>query len=300
MDINTIDATEREAVFAFASIRDLVNQALKITPPAIQPVSHGLTTGFHQLDLAISGFQKGKLSTIAVRPGMGKTALLLSFVNNLAIKNNYTVAVFSAERSSEKMTSRLIETETGMSVDKLKKGSLKDSERDHMISMVNNIAKAKIFLDDTPSLSIDEFIKKSRQLKILHNVDVIFIDYLELLTTSIMDTTPRPEQLNSIVAGIKDIAVELNLPVVLFSQMPIPMDSPANNTRPGIKDLPVYLSELSDILLILHRPVSAPESLTEQQAKSMVELIIARNNQGNHASVVPLRFVESIAKFVDF
>lgn len=299
MDINTIDATERETVFAFASIRDLVNQTLKITTPSIHPISQGLTTGFQKIDQIISGFHKGQLTTIAVRPGMGKTAFLLSFVNNLAIKNNFTVAVFSAERSSEKMTSRLIETETGMSVEKLKRGSLKDSERDHMMSMVNNIAKAKIYLDDTPALSIDEFVKKSRQLKILHNVDIIFVDYLELLTTSIIDPDSRNEQLSKIVHGIKEMAAELNLPIVLFSQMPQVFEA-APKTRPSVKDLPVFLAELSDVAMILHRPGSYPDSTTEQQSKGMVELVVVRNGQNDDISVVPLRFVESIAKFVDF
>lgn len=299
MDINTIDATERETVFAFASIRDLVNQTLKITTPSIHPISQGLTTGFQKIDQIISGFHKGQLTTIAVRPGMGKTAFLLSFVNNLAIKNNFTVAVFSAERSSEKMTSRLIETETGMSVEKLKRGSLKDSERDHMMSMVNNIAKAKIYLDDTPALSIDEFVKKSRQLKILHNVDIIFVDYLELLTTSIIDPDSRNEQLSKIVHGIKEMAAELNLPIVLFSQMPQVFEA-APKTRPSVKDLPVFLAELSDVAMILHRPGSYPDSTAEQQSKGMVELVVVRNGQNDDISVVPLRFVESIAKFVDF
>lgn len=299
MDINTIDATERETVFAFASIRDLVNQTLKITTPSIHPISQGLTTGFQKIDQIISGFHKGQLTTIAVRPGMGKTAFLLSFVNNLAIKNNFTVAVFSAERSSEKMTSRLIETETGMSVEKLKRGSLKDSERDHMMSMVNNIAKAKIYLDDTPALSIDEFVKKSRQLKILHNVDIIFVDYLELLTTSIIDSDSRNEQLSKIVHGIKEMAAELNLPIVLFSQMPQVFEA-APKTRPSVKDLPVFLAELSDVAMILHRPGSYPDSTAEQQSKGMVELVVVRNGQNDDISVVPLRFVESIAKFVDF
>jgi len=300
MDINTIDATERETVFAFASIRDLVNQTLKITTPSIHPISQGLTTGFQKIDQIISGFHKGQLTTIAVRPGMGKTAFLLSFVNNLAIKSNFSVAVFSAERSSEKMTSRLIETETGMSVEKLKRGSLKDSERDHMMSMVNNIAKAKIFLDDTPALSLDEFVKKSRQLKILHNVDIIFVDYLELLTTSIIDPDSRNEQLSKIVSGIKNMAAELNVPVVLFSQLPHVYEVAAAKSRPSLKDLPVFLAELSDVAMILHRPGSFPDSISEQDAKGMVELVVVRNGQNDETAIVPLRFVESIAKFVDF
>lgn len=298
MEQNTLEITEQLAVSEFASIRDLVNQTLK-KEFGENLVPNGLSTGFKSLDEVTGGFQKGQLSVFAVNPGMGKTAFLLSIANNLAIKDNNSVAIFSSERSNLKITNRLIETETGMSLEKLQNGDFKASERDHVLSLVGSIAKAKIFLDDTPALSIDEIVPKARQLKHQHNVDLIIIDYLELLTTSIVDTDSRAEQLNKIVHAIKDIARELNVPIVLFSQMPGGYAGAGNVIRPSLNDLPVYLSEVSDTLMFLYRSdlYAQPEN---NPGKGMVEVIVAKCNNMNQQTVVPLRFIESIAKFVDF
>ena len=295
MEQNTLEITEQSEVFEFASIRELVNQALKKEFTGQESLS-GLSTGFKMLDHVTGGFQNGQLYTVAVRPGMGKTAFLLSVANNLAIKKNHSVAIFSTERSNLKITNRLIESETGMSLEKLRKGNMKARERDHMYSLISSIAKAKIFLDDTPSLSAEELVKRSRQLKIVHNVDLVIIDYLELLSTSITDTDSRNEQLNKIVLDIKDIARELNLPVLLFSQI----GSPINFVQPpSFKDLPVFLSELSDSVWFLHRS-DLFRAGTNGHSKDTVDVIVAKDPRVKEPVVVPLTYIESIAKFVDF
>ncbi len=295
MEQNTLEITEQSEVFEFASIRELVNQALKKDFTEQAP-GNGLSTGFKMLDNVTGGFHKGQLYTVAVKPGMGKTAFLLSVANNLAIKNNHSVAIFSSERSNLKITNRLIESETGMSLDKLRKGAMKASERDHMNSLISNIAKAKIFLDDTPSLSAEELVKRSRQLKIVHNVDLVIIDYLELLSTSITDTASRSEQLNKIVLTIKETARELNLPILLFSQIGSPFNF---MQKPSAKDLPVFLSELSDSVMFLHRSDLFPSG-KNGQSKDLVEVIVAKHPLLNEPVVVPLTYIESTAKFADF
>jgi replicative DNA helicase len=298
MEQNTLEVTEQSAVSEFASIRDMVNLALR-KDFGQELVSNGLSTGFKCLDKVTGGFQKGQLTCIAVHPGMGKTAFLLSIANNLAIKNNHSVAIFSSERSNQKITNRLIETETGMSVEKLQKGHFKASEKDHILSRVGSIAKAKIFLDDTPALSISELVPKARLLKIKHNVELIIIDYLELLTTSILDTESRSEQLSRIVQTIKEVARELNIPVVLFSQIPGSYLGTENSAKPSLKVLPVYLSEIADLVMFLHRSDLYPRH-KEYPGKGMVEVIVAKNQDLNQQTSVPLTFIESISKFVDF
>jgi replicative DNA helicase len=297
MEQNTLEITEQSAVFEFASIRDLVNQTLS-KEFGENLVPNGLSTGFKSLDQVTGGFQKGQLTTIAVNPGMGKTAFLLSIANNVAIKNNYSVAIFSSERSNMKITNRLIETETGMSLEKLQHGDFKPSERDHMLSLVSSIAKAKIFLDDTPALSADELVNKARQLKSLHNIDLIIVDYLELLTTSITDTDSRSQQLQRIVQVIRDIARELNVPIVLFSQLPGGYFGPEVSMKPSLEKLPAYLNELSDVIMFLHRSDLYPQG--EKAAKGTVEVIVAKCLEREQQTVVPLTFIESISKFVDF
>ena len=296
MEQNTLDVTERSEVFEFASLRDLVNQALHQNFGEIQ-LNNGLTTGFRELDAAIKGLKKGQLTTIAVRQGMGKTALMLSMANNIAVKNNHSVAIFSPERSSKKITNRLIESETGMSLDRLINGKLKASERDHMYSLVSYIAKANIFLDDTSNPSMDDLLKKARQLKISNNIDLIVIDYLELLISGYDQNESRQEKLGRIVAELKDIAAELNIPVLLFSQLP--GFYPANILqKPSLKEIPVFLSEISDVVLFLHRSDMKPNG-EAKHSHDLVELVIGKYNGQKSDQVVELRFIESLAKFTD-
>ena len=297
MEQNTLELTERSEVFEFASLRQMVNQALQQNFGESQ-ISNGLSSGFRDIDQVISGFKKGQLTTIAVKPGMGKTALMLSIANNVAVKNNHSVAIFSPERSSTKITNRLIESETGMSLDKLLNGKLKPSERDHMFTLVSHIAKANMYLDDTPNLSVDELLKKTRQLKIMHNVDLIIIDYLELLTTSIIDPDSREEQLSKIVHIIKDIARELNVPIVLFSQIPGSY-SESLSRRPKMKDLPVFLTELSDVIMLLHRSDLYQRKGNIDENHNLVEVVIGKFENQKNENIVPLRFIESLAKFTD-
>lgn len=297
MELNTLDVTEQPEVFAFTSIRDLVNQTL---PEKFNPAGglNGLSTGFRALDNATGGLVKGQLITVAVKPGMGKTAFLLSVVNNMAVKNDYSVAVFSAERSNQKMTNRLIESETGMSLDKIQNGTFKASERDHMHSLLSGIAKANIFFDDTPALSIDELVKKCRQLKLKHHADLIIIDYLELLSTHIADPKSRAEQLSAIVQQIREAGRELNTPILLFSQMQGSFAGFGTAKRPSLRDIPVYLSEQSDMMMFLHR---SDLGLTngKQPGKAVVEIIVAKHHDPEKQTIVPLAFIESIAKFAD-
>ncbi len=297
MEENTLEITDRSEVFEFASLRQMVNQALQQNFGESQ-ISNGLSSGFRDIDQVISGFKKGQLTTIAVKPGMGKTALMLSIANNVAVKNNHSVAIFSPERSSTKITNRLIESETGMSLDKLLHGKLKPSERDHIFTLVSHIAKANMFLDDTPNLSVDELLKKARQLKTMHNVDLIIIDYLELLTTSITDTNSREEQLNKIVHVIKGIANELNVPIVLFSQIPGSY-SGSISRRPTMKDLPVFLTELSDVIMLLHRSDLYQRHGQNGENHNLVEVVIGKYGNQKNENIVPLRFIESLAKFTD-
>jgi replicative DNA helicase len=297
MEQNTLEVTEQPEVFSFTGIRELVNETLK-TEIGQSPSLIGLSTGFRALDETIGGIQKGQVTTIAVKPGMGKTAFLLSLANNMAIRNNYAVAIFSAERSSQKMTSRLIESETGMSVEKLQTGKLKASEMDHMHSLVNGIAKARIFLDDTPQLGAAELISKCRQLKARHEVDLIIVDYLELLSIPQAVEDSRVEELSHVMQQIKDIAQELNTPVLLFSQMPGVFPGFGSAPRPALQDLPDFVSEGSDVVLFLHRSDLDPRQ-SRTPGKARVEVIVAKHQDPDRQGIVPLAFIESLSKFTD-
>lgn len=297
MKENALDVTEQAEVFEFVSIGEVINQTLQKNIKQGE-ILNGIPTGFCEIDKTISGLQKGQLITIAVKPGMGKTAFLLSMLNNVAVKNNFSAAVFSPERSKQKIASRIIESETGMSVGKLLNNDLISSEKDRMHTVISNIAKAKIFLDDTSSISSEEFTKKAKQLKINHNVDLIFVDYLELLNRSTIDDNNREEQLNNIVYTIKEAAKELNVPIVLFSQYREQSNGDNNGQRkPSLADVPVFLSELSDVVMFLSRR-NFMNNLSNKQQEN-VEVMIAKHDNENNNTVVPLKYIDSIAKFTN-
>ncbi len=297
MEQNTLELTERSEVFEFASLREMVNQTLQQNFSE-NSIANGLSTGFRDIDKVISGFTKGQLTTIAVKPGMGKTALMLSLTNNIAIKNNHSVAIFSPERSRQKITNRLIESETGMSLEKLTHGNMKPRQRDHMFSLVNNIAKANVFIDDSPSVSADEIAQKARHLKLNKGIELIIVDYLELINSITNDNESREEQLSKIVLQLKEVARELNIPLVLFSQIPGHYYGKVNQ-RPSLKNMPVFLSELSDVVMFLHRSDIYQKNGNPEEEKNLVEIIIGKFDNKKNESVVNLRFIESLAKFTD-
>jgi len=296
MEQNTLEITERSEVFEFANLRDLVNQALQQTFGE-NPNSNGLSSGFKDIDKLTSGFKKGQLTTIAVRAGMGKTALMLSIANNVAIKNNHTVAIFSTERSRAKITNRIIESETGMSIQKLQNGPLKPSERDHMMSLINYIAKANLLIDDSPSLSAEDLRQKSKQLKSKHNIDLIIIDFLELLYSKVDDQGGRDEQLANLVSVIKEIAADLQVPIILFSQIQGAYSGNAAQ-KATLKDLPAYLINKSDVVMFLHRSDLYDGELKKGES-STVELIVSKIGDQKTDIVVPVKYIESLAKFTE-
>lgn len=299
METNTLELTEQPEGLGFTSIRDLVNLTLNKDFGLNLP-TEGVSSGFRELDKAIGGFQKGQVYTIAVKPGMGKTAFLLSITNNMAIKDAYAVAIFSSERSNIKMTNRLIESETGMSLDRLQSGKFKDSEKDHMLSLLSSIAKAKIYIDDTPALAVADLRKKARKLCGLHQVDLIIVDYLELLTTPVTNDGDPSVGLSGIMQEIKAMAAEQNKPVLLFSQSAGHTNGLLASSRPSIGSMPDFLKDGSDVLMVLHRNDVFPMTEPRRNVGSGVELIVTRTKDPGHEVIVPLHFIESIAKFADF
>ncbi len=292
-----MEITEQPEGLRFTRIRDLVNRTLNqnfgenLTPG-------GVPSGFNELDKATGGFHKGQIYTIAVRPGMGKTAFLLSLANNMAVKENYSVAIFSSERSNIKMTNRLIESETGMSLSKLQSGELKESEKDHVLSLLSNIAKAKIYIDDTPAMRVEDLCSNIRGLGQLPAVDLVIVDYLELLTTNVVEGEERPAQLARIMQKVSEVARELDIPVLFFSQSAGTQNGKGYTGASSTDKLPDFLKDHSDVLMLLNRNDAFP--IKKASGRHAVELLVRKKEGQDKDLVVPLRFIESIAKFTDF
>ncbi len=299
MNNESLEITEQKEVFDFATVGEVVNRTLKKKEYTSTPLSNvkGISSGYNKIDELTSGFQKGELTVVAVKPGMGKTAFLLSLVNNIAVKAKKSIAIFSPERPADKIVKRMIETETGMSVHKILEGNLNEGVKDHMFAIIENIANSNIFIDETPSLSVGELYEKAESLKVQKSIEIIVIDHLELMKTSILDENSREDQLKSILTSIKKLAKNLDIPIVLFSQ--IQRGQKADDTIMTEAVLPEYITYSNDTIMLLNR---TPYNLVKTNGKRTggnAEVIITRHPSLKERKVVGLKFIESIGKFVN-
>ena len=199
----------------------------------------GVPTGFTNLDRITSGWQKSDLVIIAARPAMGKTAFVLSSLRNAAVDFGHSVAIFSLEMSSIQLVNRLISAEAELESEKIKKGNLREDEWQQLYAKTNRLTEASIFIDDTPALSIRELRSKCRRLKAQNDIELIIIDYLQLMTGDSSRTGGgnREQEIASISRALKNIAKELNVPVIALSQLSRAVETRGGDKRPQLSDL---------------------------------------------------------------
>lgn len=261
----------------------------------------GVPSGFTALDRITSGWQKTDLIIVAARPSMGKTAFVLSMARNMAVDHNRTVAIFSLEMSSLQLVNRLISSETELGNDKLKTGRLENYEWEHLNRKISNLEKAPIFIDDTPALSIFEFRAKCRRLKMQHNVQVVIVDYLQLMTAGSDNRGSREQEVSTISRSLKAIAKELNIPILALSQLNRSVES-REGKRPQLSDLRESgaIEQDADIVTFIHRPeyYGITEDDSGNSLMGVAEIIIAKHRNGATGEV-HLSFKKELAKFSD-
>ncbi len=179
----------------------------------------GLETGFHNLDKLTSGWQNSDLIIIAARPAMGKTAFVLSMAKNMAVNYSTPVAIFSLEMSNLQLVNRLISNVCELPGEKIKSGQLTPVEWDQLMARIKHLYGAPMFIDDTPSLSIFELRTKARRLVREHGVKILIIDYLQLMNASGMKFGSREQEVSMISRSLKQLAKELNIPIIALSQL---------------------------------------------------------------------------------
>ncbi|MEL0318851.1 MAG: replicative DNA helicase, partial [Flavobacteriaceae bacterium] len=233
------DVTQGNIKKSSESAQNLVLEAKK----KIEEISKreglsGISTGFEKLDKLTSGWQPSDLIIIAARPGMGKTALTLSMARNIAVMKQIPVAFFSLEMSSIQLITRLISAETGLSSEKLRTGKLADHEWQQLNVKVTDLEKAPLFIDDTPSLSIFDLRAKARRLSSQHQIKLIIVDYLQLMTAGTSSKTGNREQeISTISRNLKALAKELDIPVIALSQLSRAVETRGGTKRPMLSDL---------------------------------------------------------------
>lgn len=261
----------------------------------------GVPSGFSRLDRVTSGWQKSDLVIIAARPGMGKTAFIVSALRNAAVDFNHAVAIFSLEMASLQLVNRLISAEAELESEKIKKGNLAEFEWQQLVHKTNRLSSAPIFIDDTPALSILELRAKCRRLKAEHNIQLIVIDYLQLMKGEAGGN--REQEIASISRALKGIAKELNVPVIALSQLSRGVETRGGDKRPQLSDLRESgsIEQDADIVMFLYRPeyykITEYEDGTPSQG--VAEVIIAKHRNGGLENV-RLKFIGKFTKFADY
>jgi replicative DNA helicase len=261
----------------------------------------GVPSGFTKLDRVLSGWQRSDLIIIAARPGMGKTAFVVSALRNAAVDFNHPVAIFSLEMASLQLVNRLISAEAELESDKIKRGNLAEFEWQQLVHRTNRLSSAPIFIDDTPALSILELRAKCRRLKAEHNVQLIVVDYLQLMKGDSQGN--REQEIASISRALKGIAKELDVPVIALSQLSRGVETRGGDKRPQLSDLRESgsIEQDADIVMFLYRPEYYKITLDEEglPTNGLAEVIVAKHRNGS-LDTVKLKFIGKYTKFADF
>ena len=300
------DVTQGNIKKSSESAQNLVLEAKK----KIEEISKreglsGISTGFEKLDKLTSGWQPSDLIIIAARPGMGKTALTLSMARNIAVMKQIPVAFFSLEMSSIQLITRLISAETGLSSEKLRTGKLADHEWQQLNVKVTDLEKAPLFIDDTPSLSIFDLRAKARRLSSQHQIKLIIVDYLQLMTAGTSSKTGNREQeISTISRNLKALAKELDIPVIALSQLSRAVETRGGTKRPMLSDLRESgaIEQDADIVSFIYRPeyynIDEWDDEERTPSQGQAEFIVAKHRNGGLDNI-RLKFIGHLGKFED-
>ncbi|MEX2585532.1 MAG: replicative DNA helicase [Balneolaceae bacterium] len=271
-------------------------------PSGITGVSSGL-----DVDKITSGFQPGDLIIIAARPSMGKTAFVLTAARNAALHMDESlqtnVALFSLEMSNQSLVQRLLTMEGRINAQSARSGRLKDDEFKRLIDAAGRLFTARIFIDDTPSISVMELRTKCRRLKSEHDIGLVIVDYLQLMTASVKENSNREQEIATISRGLKALAKELNVPVVALSQLSRAVEQRGGDKRPQLSDLRESgsIEQDADVVMFLYRPEYYGIKTTAEghSTKGLAEIIVGKQRNGP-TGAKRLYFVEDYARFENF
>ncbi|MCK4739404.1 MAG: replicative DNA helicase [Deltaproteobacteria bacterium] len=279
---------------AFETIEQLYEKKTSIT---------GIPTGYKDLDRLTSGFQKSDLIILAGRPGMGKTAFALNIAEHVAVEEKIPVVVFSLEMSKEQLTQRLLSSRAKVDLQRLRNGRLKDEDWTSLTTAVGTLYEAPIYIDDTPALTALEIRAKARRWKVELGVELIIVDYLQLMRAT-SRTDSREQEISYISRSLKALAKELNIPVIALSQLSRRTEQREGN-RPQLSDLRESgaIEQDADVVAFVYRQAAykdcdCPKDLCTCGVRRSAELIVAKQRNGP-TDDIPLTFMREIARFED-
>ena len=283
----------------YVPIRQVVMNALEKVEKASKSKGTvtGIPTGFIDLDYKLSGLQPSDLVLVAARPSMGKTAFVLNIAQYVAFKKDKCTAIFSLEMSKEQLVNRLFSLESQVDAQALRTGNMKDSDWEKLIEAAGIIGQAKLIIDDTPSISISELRSKCRKYKMEHGLDLIIIDYLQLMSGSVGGRSEsRQQEISDISRSLKALARELNVPVIALSQLSRAVEQRPDK-RPMLSDLRESgaIEQDADVVMFIYRDEYYNK---DSEYKKQAEIIIAKQRNGP-VGTVHLAWLGEYTKFAN-
>jgi replicative DNA helicase len=258
----------------------------------------GIPSGFEDLDKLTSGFQPAEMVIIGARPGMGKTAIALSIAANISIRRNMPAAFFSLEMSETSLMIRLISAEAKIDSRKLKTGRFSNSDFPSLFEALERIRHIPLYIVDMPSMTIMDIQSMARMLRIQEKVEIIFIDYIGLIGSG-NPRQARFEFVSEVSRSLKGLARELNIPVVVLSQL----RRDAESQRPSLADIRESgsIEQDADMIMFLHRDRELDKTAEEQSVEQgqKVQLMLAKNRNGP-VGTIDLTFLKHLTKFVSY
>ena len=296
---SVFELLQRRNSSEFVPIKQVVLNALERIEKASKNKGTvtGIPTGFIDLDYKLSGLQPSDLVLIAARPSMGKTAFVLNIAQYIAFKKDKSVAIFSLEMSKEQLVNRLFSLESQVDAQALRTGNMKDSDWEKLIEGAGIIGKSRLIIDDTPGISISELRSKCRKYKLEHGLDVIIIDYLQLMTGGVgRSQESRQQEVSEISRSLKGLARELIVPVVTLSQLSRAVESRPDK-RPMLSDLRESgaIEQDADVVMFIYRDDYYNK---DSEFKKQAEIIIAKQRNGP-VGTVNLAWLGEYTKFAN-
>ncbi len=304
VEARVLEIGEERFRTALPSMKDMVNDALtgieKLV--ALKGSITGVSTGFAELDRMTNGMHEGEMFVIAARPSMGKTALAMNIAEHVALEGNKPVAIFSLEMSSHQLVQRLLCSRARVNSKKLRDGFIGKADMANLGATAASLSKSKIFIDDTPGLSILELRAKARRLRNREKIELIVIDYLQLLRSSSRRAQEnRQIEIQEISYGIKALSKELKVPVIVLAQLNRNPEQRTGGTkgRPRLSDLRESgtIEQDADVVgLLIREKYYAEDDDQKKEAAGKATLIIAKQRNGPTGDV-PLTFLEEFTRF---
>ncbi|QJC22591.1 replicative DNA helicase [Arcanobacterium buesumense] len=257
----------------------------------------GLSTGFHDLDKVLLGLRPNQMIIVAARPGMGKTTLAMDFCRHIAIKENKPVAFFSLEMNRNELAMRMLSAESDVWLSKLISGDLEQRDWERISRTLERVSTAPLYVDDSPNLTMMEIRSKARRMRQQQRIELIVIDYLQLLTSGGRSSESRQQEVSEFSRSIKLLAKELEIPIIAIAQLNRETER-RDSKKPQVSDLRESgsLEQDADVVILINRP----RERDEMGALPPAQIIVGKNRSGPTSDDIELEFQGSVTRFANY